>query len=133
MCIATYHAHDHIKNNYNLTWKQCMLPITLCLLVGLVILMSRIENNDIKYLSVPKSEYERVLRHILMEDHASGGIDAPGDSTATSRSVRRHYKRKLDPRRKDGFVKMMDQMERRNEMLYTTRLSEEEELRRAGF
>ena len=84
VCIATYHAHDHIKNNYNLTWKQCMLPITLCLLVGLIILMSRIENNDIKYLSVPKSEYERVLRDILMEDHASGGIDAPGDSTATS-------------------------------------------------
>ena len=44
-----------------------------------------------------------------------------------------HYKRKLDPRRKDGFVKMMEQMERRNEMLYTTRLSEEEELRMAGF
>ena len=64
--------------------------------------MSRIENNDIKYLSVPKSEYERVLRHILMEDHCSGGIDAPGDSTATSRSVRRHYK-KVGPEEEGWF------------------------------
>jgi hypothetical protein len=131
--IATYHAHDHIKTNYKLTLQQCLLPIVLSLLFGLLVLMSRIENNDIKYLSIPKSEYERVLKDILLEDHASGGIDAPGDSNITSRSVRRHYKRKLDPRRKDGFVKMMEQMERRNEMLYTTRLSEEEELRIAGF
>ena len=137
ICIATYHTHDYLKKTYKkprkIDLQLALLPVTLTVIFGFLVLMSRIETNDVKYLSISQSEYKRVLTDILSEDHASGGIDGPGNSNITSRSVRRHYKRKLDPRRKDGFVKMMEQMERRNEMLYTTRLSEEEELRMAGF
>ena len=133
IAIATYHAHDHIRKHYYLTLGNSVMPAVVFSVFGFIVLMVRIENNDVKYLSVEKAEYMRVLTNILQEDHAAGGGDSAGESATTARAVRRHYRRTLDARKKDGFVRMMETMEDRQERRYTNRLSEEEELRAHNF
>eukprot|EP00505_MAST-04D_sp_SCG-Rhode-Island_P005313 Stramenopile-MAST_4_protein_5313 len=133
IAVATYRTHDHIRRHYYLTLGKSYAPVITALILFALILCARIENNDIKYLSVPKSEYMRVLESITAEDHAAGGVDSAGVSEPAGRSTRRHYRRQNDARKKDGFVMLMEQMERRSEKRYTSRLTEEEESRIAGF
>ena len=72
----------------------------------------------------------RVLTNILNEDHAAGGMIL---LVIVRRQPVQCVEKTLDPRKKDGFVRMMETMERRQEKRYTSRLSEEEELRAHNF